>query len=511
MSRAEIFCLAIAAPFMMTSMAWASTIEVGTDDNWCSIANDADPGTTLELAPGDHMDTCHLRATGEEDAPIIIRSADPDDPARLAYSGTGANTIEVRSESRFVEIRDLHFPGTAGPHAIRFHSPTDITVAGNHFEQTGGVTMSANFSDSEPTRLHILDNSIFDVDTTAIYFGCHSGADDCRTVDAHIEGNTFYGLSSPGVGYAIQIKVDSNAVIRDNAIFDIQGPGVMVYGAHDDGTATSIIDGNLIVGSRDSGAILAGGGPAIITNNIVADGATHGIHLYEHNVGAPQRDMVVAHNTVFDNQGTAIMASGWSDDSNVLANNAIAPNGHSAIGGSPSGTVEGNIVCEDDGSDCFQAPNGDPFSLTPLIDGPLYEAVEALDDADSLTEDFMGHERSATTHAGALAHISDDGGPWFEIGQDRPPRVDDPSNGDDDDEDDSNGDEEPSNGHGDDDDDGDDSNGDEEPSNGEQEHSHDDDDDSNGGSCSATDNSTSLVLLVLAMMGLVALRRRATP
>lgn len=412
--------------------AAAEVLEVDTDDNWCDVVNDAQPGDEVVLLPGDHMDTCHIRARGTEEQPVVIRSEDPEDPARLAYSGTGANTIEFRSESEHVVLRNLHFPGTAGPHAIRFHSPTDITVENNHFENIGGVTMSANFSDSNPKRLNIVDNTLFDLETTAIYFGCHGGIEDCHVTDARIEGNTIYGLESPGVGYGIQIKVDSNAEIRDNAIFDTQGPGIMVYGAHQDDIAPSVIDGNLVVGSRTSGPILVGGGPAVVTNNIVADGNTHGLHIYRHGEGAAHDGTFVAHNTVLENEGTAIQVSDWADGAdNVLVNNAIAPGADNDIGGGADGLVEGNVTC-DDPDDCFFAAADTPFSVTPLADGPLAGASSSGDDRypDS---DFMGHQRGDETFAGALERADDEGDPWFEIGHSRPDRVGEPDDGDGDD------------------------------------------------------------------------------
>jgi hypothetical protein len=33
------------------------------------------------------------------------------------------------------------------------------------------------------------------------------------------------------VGYGLQVKLNSTAVIRDNVIVDTKGPGIMVYGA----------------------------------------------------------------------------------------------------------------------------------------------------------------------------------------------------------------------------------------------------------------------------------------
>ena len=399
-------------------------VEVSTDQNWCIVANEAEPGTVVELLPGDHRDSCHLRVAGSEDAPVIIRSSDADDPARLSYSGTGANTVEIRAEARHLVIENLIFPGTAGPHAVRFHGAEEITLRGNHFERTGGVTLSANFSGEHARGLRILDNTIFDVETTAIYFGCHSGGDDCTATDIEIVGNTIYGVESPGVGYGIQIKVDSNAEVRDNAIFDTKGPGIMVYGAHGDGATPSIIDGNLVMGSRTSGAILVGGGPAVVTNNIVSGGHTYGIHAYQHNAGAPLKGVVIAHNTLFANGGDAIHAPGWSDEAgNTLVNNAIAPGEHQAIGGDPQGLVENNIVC-DDPQACFFAIEQSPLSATPVAEGLLDEAAPAYEAQWYPELDFMGAPRSDLNFAGALNTADEAGEPWLVFGQNRPPRDD---------------------------------------------------------------------------------------
>ena len=492
--------------FLSTAIALtaaANPIAVSTDENWCQIANDAAPGDILELAGGDHDNSCHLRAAGTADQPIVIRSADPGNPARLAYHGTGANTVEIRSESQYLTIENLHFPGTAGPHAIRFHEPRNITIRGNHFERTGGVTLSANFSDTHPQGLQILDNTIFDVDTTAIYFGCHGGADDCQATDVLIEGNTIYGVDSPGVGYGIQIKADSNAVIRDNAIFDIKGPGIMVYGSHDPDLPPSAIDGNLVITSRTSGGILIGGGPAIVTNNIVADGSTYGIHVYQHNAGAPLREVVVAHNTLIDNQGNAIHAAGWSEEAgNILVNNAIAPGDHAAIGGNPNGLVENNITC-DPPSECFFAPNDSPFSVTPLAMGPLADAAPTYDAPWYPEVDFLGHSREDQNFAGALNVADDDGHPWLEFGQSRPERDGD---GDPDDDDDGeSGDDEDSEDDGESEDDGD---GDDQSATPSQ-----DGDEPAGCGCASASHGpdTTAIVALLVLVGFLTIARRKSP
>ena len=473
----------------------AAVVEVGVDDNWCDAVNDAGPGDEVALGPGDHLDTCHIRAQGTEQDPVVIRSLDPEDPAHLAYDGTGANTIEFRSESEHVVLRDLHFPGTAGPHAIRFHSPTDITVKNNHFEAIGGVTMSANFSDSNPQRLNIVGNTMFDLDTTAIYFGCHDGVDDCHVTDATVEGNVIYGLESPGVGYGIQIKADSNATIRDNAIFDTQGPGIMVYGTHQEEFEPSVIDGNLVVGSRTSGAILVGGGPAVVTNNVVGSADTHGLHIYRHGEGAAHEGTYVAHNTVLEGDGSAIQVSDWPEDSNnALVNNAIAPGSHSDIGGSPEGQVEGNVTC-DDPQECFYAPDESPFSVAPLQEGPLADAAP-LDDDRYPEVDFMGNQRGDSPFAGALDAADEEGEPWLEIGSSRPDRVEESEDDDDDDE-------QPGD-NGDDDNGDDDGDPDDDTSDDEQEEAAAD----AGCGCAASAAEPGAVVVLLAALLLLAGLRR---
>ena len=501
MNKRRLFYFTLFVSVFFSTSALAEVVEVTPEDNWCDVANGAQPGEIIELTPGDHLDTCHLRAAGTEDEPVIIRSSDSEDRARLAYSGTGANTIEVRDDSEHLVIENLHFPGTAGPHAIRFRGTRDITIRGNLFESTGGVTMSANHSGEYNERLHIIDNTLFDLDTTAIYFGCHQG--DCHVRDARIEGNMIYGVDSPGVGYGIQVKVESNAVIRDNAIFDTKGPGIMVYGATEE-MASSKIDGNVVGASRTSGGILAGGGPVVITNNMVFGNATHGIHVYEHNEGAPHVDEgVVAHNTAFANHGTEIHAPGWSSGEQMVVNNAIFADGDSAFGGNPTGVIEDNVVCED-AEECFFAPGESPFSLAPVEAGPLDEAASIFEEDWFPTRDFMGRLREGSVSAGALEVGDAEGEPWLEVGQSRPERIDEEQDGDDGDEqEDDDGDEqEDDDGDEQEDDDGDES---------EEEEATAEPDSSEEASCATvgtSDSAGELLFALLMLSMLYGLRHR---
>ena len=407
--------------------AAAEVISVSPEQNWCDVANAAAPGDVVALEGGDHTSACFLGARGEADAPIVIRSADPSDPARMAYDGTTANVIDIREESAHLVIENLYFSTTQqGVDAIKIRGGHDFEIRDNLFAFVGGVSIAANTGHTE--RITITGNVFFDLQSTGIYLGCHEGAISCRSTQALIEGNTIFGVNSTGVGYGIQIKVDSDAVIRDNSIFDTQGPGVMVYGARGN-IPPSIIDGNLIIGSRRSGPILVGGGPATVTNNIVARGWWGGIVSYSHDAGGPQQGVIIAHNTAFENEEAGIRVQDWEvGSSNFLVNNAVIPlPDHAAFSPAyPGGSSFGNVECTNSWN-CVVDVENTPFSVSPLVDGHLIGAATAVNADWYPRVDFMGRARSTSPTAGAIERALEDGGPWLQIDQSRPPRLtDDP-------------------------------------------------------------------------------------
>lgn len=367
-------------------------------DNWCVHLKGLSPGDVLVLAPGLYERPCQVRARGAPGRPITLASRDPGQRAVLAYRGQSANVLDI-SDSHHLVIRDLDFVRTRrNVDAIRIRSGSDIRVENNRFTAIAGISVAAG--NGNTARITIRGNRFRRLAATAIYIGCHGG--ECRGEDIRVEDNLIDGvMPAPGsVGYGIQYKLNSWGAIRNNRVFDTKGPGIMVYGSRDGGSGTEVT-ANLVEGSRADGGIVIGGGPALVTNNIVLHNRLGGIVAQDYQDRDLQSQVRVIGNTVIDNYESGIRLQHWrAGRGNVLANNAIVafPDTLAIDPPAPEGRVQGNRICERP-ERCFRQPWHPPYDLRPLA--ALHEPVP-VDTPGEPQDDYFGVQRGAITAVGAI-------------------------------------------------------------------------------------------------------------
>lgn len=344
-----------------------SAVEIGPDADLCRHINALEPGGELVLQPGTYRGPCGIRASGRPGAPIVIRAKIPQERPRIVYGGRNHNVIEVRASH--VVLRGLEFgPALEDVDAIRIFSGDDITVEDCHFSALKGIAVVANHANSR--GIVIRRNEVANTDATAMYFGCHNGR-TCVLSDLTIEGNYIHGVRAPdpSIGYGMQVKLNSVAVIRNNVVVDTKGPGIMVYGSHDTGRA-SVIERNFVMGSRTSSGIVLGGGPGLVRNNISVSNSEAGIGLEDYGRRGLLRGVVVAHNTLYGNGQGGITTSERGSQDVVIVNNAVQSRpGVSAVPlARPGLRVAGNVTCPPTGA-CFRDPDGRDFSPGLLLSG----------------------------------------------------------------------------------------------------------------------------------------------
>jgi len=411
---------AFASAFAFATQVRAEIASVGPADDWCSAIRDAAPGDEVVLQAGEYPDICWIRAQGSEQQPIVIRSAGPasGERARFTYSGSSSNVIEVVEGAHHFVLRDLEWSPTAdGVQALRIRDGHHVTVERCRFEGIGAVSITANSEDT--TAITVRDCSFFDLQATGLYFGCHNGQ-DCQATDVVVERNLIEGVQSSGVGYGLEVKLNSHATIRDNAIYRTQGPGIMVYGSDADGPA-SLIEGNYVVDSENDAGINVGGGPAYVVNNVVIGGGWNPIVAQNYQGRDLMHNVWIVHNTVF---GGGITVQGWNDGAgNAIAYNAIAPQGATPLEpASPPGSVVGNIVC-DDPAVCFEDVDGPPYLFWPGKDGPLADTAGVGAAPWHPRDDFMGAIRGEHPDVGAFERTDAGQGPGLDEQGHRPDRV----------------------------------------------------------------------------------------
>ncbi|PCC68578.1 right-handed parallel beta-helix repeat-containing protein [Nannocystis exedens] len=390
------------APALVLSPAAALAAEIPLQpgDDFCAAFNAAAPGDTVVLAPGEYSGPCVLSSGGAPGMPKTLRGADPDDHAVIVYAGQSSNVLDVLASD--IVIADLTLgPSGATIDAIKIKDGSRITIQSCLFDQVGGISIAANSKDSDGVQ--ILGNTFLDLQATGIYLGCQDGMDVCAATNVVIADNLFDGVDSSAVGYAMELKLDSHGVVRDNVIHDTKGPGIEIYGSTDL-ARVSVVERNLVIGSRTAGTIEIGGGPAVVRNNIVVGGAEAGLYVYDYQNRDLVRAIHLVGNTVVGDEGPAILLKEWAAGKDLeLTGNAAwqsAGAGPAVPAAIPGVAMAGNVDCTDDPAACWLDAAARDF--WPTEGSPLRTDGAAPTLADPLTDDFCGQPRGAVPHAGAL-------------------------------------------------------------------------------------------------------------
>lgn len=393
----------IAAASLLTVMLASlpsSALEIGPESDLCAAVRELPAGEDLVLRAGDYHGGCRLRRGGEPGHPVVVRSADPDNRARLVYPGRPVNLLEVYTSD--ITIRDLDFWAANGESdGVRIMAGDRITVENCRFSQLGGIAIASTHANVR--GLTVRGNVILDSGSTGMYFGCHNGT-TCAVTGLLVEGNYIRGVTAAPeeVGYGLEVKLNSAGVIRDNRIVGIKGPGIMVYGSRDI-TRVSLVERNFVSGSRTSSGIVLGGGPAIVRNNISGWNFEAGIGLEDYQKRGLLRGITVIHNTVYSNgQGGITAPEAGLLLVNILNNAASVRAGTPAVPRARVGVqLAGNVDCT--WAACFANPEGLDFSPAP---GSLLEGPAVVRGQERVPDDFFRRRRGVPATLGAVERPS---------------------------------------------------------------------------------------------------------
>ena len=249
-------------------------------DDYRPLLRRLQPGDELVFLPGVHERSTVLRLQGTPERPITVRGHfDPQGRRpRVQFTGRGHNLWRI--EGRHLVIRDLELHA-AHAYAIRVERAEHVRIENCIFRDCGGGDLSANQADVH--ALHVIRCLFTGGRRTPVYIGRHDGG--LKVTDFRFEGNVIDGRQiEAGTGYGIQLKLNvTGSVIRGNWIEHARGPGIMVYGAADDNPELgNLVEGNVVTASRNSAAILVGGGPAQVRGNLVLGNPRGGLRIYDY-------------------------------------------------------------------------------------------------------------------------------------------------------------------------------------------------------------------------------------
>lgn len=390
------------APFAVHAQA-GEVREIGPEADMCAEINALPPGAELVLRPGEYAGPCAIRAGGTPGVPTVIRAKTLSDRPRIVYPGNTANALDIKTDH--VTIRGLAVgPTQRNVDGIRIFGRAGILIEDCEFLGLGGIAVVANHTSNQ--GLVVRRNIIRDSEATAMYFGCHDGI-TCVATGLVIEGNYIQTVRAPDpeIGYGIQVKLNSTAVVRDNVVLDTKGPGIMLYGAVGLGRP-SLVEGNTVIGSLRSSGIVIGGGPVVVRNNVAVGNAFAGVGLEDYARRGLLRGVVVAHNTLYRNEGGAVAVSRNGVLDAAVLNNAVQakPGGVPLPEPQPGLRLIGNVDCGP--LACFVDGEGRDFSPAP--GGPLVAAGAVRVEPWVPALDYFGIPRSVPPTVGAVERL---GGP----------------------------------------------------------------------------------------------------
>jgi cytoskeletal protein CcmA (bactofilin family) len=377
--------------------------EIGPEADVCAEINALPPGAELVLRPGEYAGPCAIRAGGTPGVPTVIRAKSLAERPRIVYTGSTANALDIKADH--VTIRGLAVgPTQRNVDGIRIFGRAGIVVEDCEFSGLGGIAVVANHTSNQ--GLVVRRNTIRDSEATAMYFGCHDGI-TCVATGLVIEGNHIQTVRAPDpeIGYGIQVKLNSTAVVRDNVVLDTKGPGIMLYGSVDSGRS-SLVEGNAVMGSMRSSGIVIGGGPVIVRNNVAFGNTIAGVGLEDYGRRGLLRGVVVAHNTLYRNGGGAVVAARNGLLDVAVVNNAVQakPGGVPLPEPQPGLRLTGNVDCGP--LACFV--DGESLDFSPAPGGPLAAVGTVRVEPWVPALDYFGAPRSLPPTVGAVERL---GGP----------------------------------------------------------------------------------------------------
>jgi hypothetical protein len=416
--------VAVVLMAMLSGVACPATVlelhpaQTGQQEEFEDAANSLKPGDELVLHGGTYSQTGRRAVTvrGTADRPIIIRAAQGESPLLTHPEGNTdrQNNIEF-IDCGYLIVRGLTFKG--GSSGVRFIRGHHVTFEDCEIRETGNNALTMNSGDCDAfiiRRNHIHHTGLSDAGPTegeGMYIGCHDGS--CATTNTLIEGNYIHHTrgTSDGGNDGIEIKFRSGGnIVRDNVIHDtVLGrhyPGVFVYGG---GTQRNIVEGNAIWNAGEGIQVVS---DAVIRNNIIFDCLANGITAAPHAAVREMQSVTIVNNTIVGHPtGVRIRWSNARDM--VFSNNAVYCPEQTAVdaSGIDRQTLSANYVCgvlhgcaieelrfHDGGTPAvtFFAPAEHDYRLRP--DCPL---VGRADPAFTAEDDFNHTRRTPPFDVGA--------------------------------------------------------------------------------------------------------------
>ncbi|MBT8487077.1 MAG: right-handed parallel beta-helix repeat-containing protein [Phycisphaerales bacterium] len=224
----SMMALALSASVWPSAPSVATHHLISPGERWETLAEKIKPGDELILMPGKHRAARFDTIVGEADAPVIVRSADPANPAVIHAERYG---IEI-GHARHVQIRDLSITG-ATINGVRLGS----TASGDDEKTRSRIVHLANLKITKTGRkgqrhaVYVEHTDRLTIEGLVIESWAGSGIEIVGCTEVRIEGCTLRGDSDPTPAAGIRVRGGSDRVRIDKCeLTDTGDQGIAIGG-----------------------------------------------------------------------------------------------------------------------------------------------------------------------------------------------------------------------------------------------------------------------------------------
>ncbi|MGC1241315.1 MAG: right-handed parallel beta-helix repeat-containing protein [Chryseosolibacter sp.] len=277
--------------------------------DYTKVLDKLQPGDELVLHEGVYEGSAILRNSGTKEKPITVRGFGKGERRPvLLWEGTGAILFQVNGSHVVFDYLEFRSKYT---YALRMGGSgkgnSNVIIRNNIFYECGGGCISANAS-VDYDAIDISNNYFIGPKKTPVYIGQHQGKANVKNFSFTgnvVDGSQVYGGSITGYGIELKLNV-TNSVVENNFITNTKGPGIMVYGAEKpDAENANVVRNNIVIASRNDAGIVVGGGPSVVTDNLLM-GCAGGIEVMNYGGRNLLQNIVLRNNTAVCNRNYGI-------------------------------------------------------------------------------------------------------------------------------------------------------------------------------------------------------------
>lgn len=297
--------------------------------------NQAKPGDTILVMPGEYTESVDFTKSGTPGAPITLKPKVPNSVG-IRGEARGGPVIDIRGKSH-ISIRGLRLYGGRNGVAVdpsRDDSPSsNIVIEGNYITKSH----SSGIRVADANGVTVWGNTVEKTNQG----GIHEMISIIGTTNFVVRYNTVFNGTWVERGVPVEGKegIDIKDGSRDGAVDDNHVYGLTRLGiyidAWDELTTNIVVRRNRVHHCKQGLAIASEAGGTVsnvlVENNSFTHNVKKGIILPDWQMDGPRQNITIIHNTVTNNGDGGIAVTTRNASGIIIQNNLTSNNGGAAI------------------------------------------------------------------------------------------------------------------------------------------------------------------------------------